>query len=127
MNKEERKYNKPVFKWGNKKEETTQYLNKQFDSLTNELKQLKAEAERNGHSIKSINTRYIALLLWEMRTQGKDIFDKNSYRGNAQVLTYLKRIKTTLEKDSIEEVIKPFLYINCFPDGKSKKPVNIIQ
>ena len=124
---QERRYNKPVFKWCNKKEETTQYKNKEFDRLTAELNTLRAEAEKNGNSIKYINTRYLALLLWEMRTQGKDVFNKNSYRGNAHILTYFRRIQKTIEKESLEETIKPFLYINCFPEGKSKNPVDIIQ
>ena len=113
--------------WGNAKENTIQYKNRQFEELTAELNTLKAEAEVNKHSIKKINTRYLALLLWEMRTQGLNVFDKKDYKGKTIIYNYFEKIRKAQEKETIEEVIKPFLYINCFPDGKSKKPVNIIQ
>ena len=125
--KEERKYNKPVFSWGNAKENTIQYKNRQFEELTAELNSLKAEAEVNKHSIKKINTRYLALLLWEMRTQGLNVFDKKDYKGKTIMYNYFEKIRKAQEKETIEEVIKPFLYINCFPESKCKYPIYPIQ
>ena len=122
---DERKYNHFTFKWKITEGRTQRGKRKPYyahrEALESELLELKEASKTRPGTSKFNNTRFIALLLWEMKVQGKDIYNKDDYKGQKRLYTVFEHMKEEQKKESIKEVIQPFLYINCYPADRVQK------